>query len=41
MAQVEALQTGSVGSFIRARNIDSGLIITGRVQPDGSILVGD
>ncbi|ALV26353.1 flagellar basal body P-ring formation chaperone FlgA [Pannonibacter sp. Q-1] len=41
IAQVEALQNGSVGSFIRARNIDSGLIITGRVQPDGSILVGD
>lgn len=41
VAQVEALQNGSVGSYIRARNIDSGLIISGRVQPDGSILIGD
>ncbi|NBN64878.1 flagellar basal body P-ring formation protein FlgA [Microvirga tunisiensis] len=41
IAQAEALQNGTVGSFVRVRNIDSGLIVTGKVQPDGSVLIGN
>lgn len=37
--QVEALQDGGAGSFVRVRNIDSGLVVSGRVQQDGSIRV--
>ncbi|MTI06253.1 flagellar basal body P-ring formation protein FlgA [Roseibium denhamense] len=37
--QVEALQNGGAGSFVRVRNIDSGLVVSGRVQNDGSIRV--
>jgi len=37
--QVEALQNGGAGSFVRVRNIDSGLVVTGRVQEDGTIRV--
>ena len=40
-AQAEALQNGTVGAFVRVRNIDSGLIVTGKVQTDGSILIGN
>jgi flagella basal body P-ring formation protein FlgA len=36
-----ALQAGAVGDLIRVRNQDSGIVISGKVQPDGSILVGD
>ncbi|ATQ69696.1 MULTISPECIES: flagellar basal body P-ring formation chaperone FlgA [Methylosinus] len=36
-----ALQAGGVGDFIRVRNQDSGLVVTGRVQPDGSIRVSE
>ena len=41
IAQAEALQNGVVGAFVRVRNIDSGLIVTGKVQSDGSILIGN
>lgn len=41
IAQAEALQNGTVGAFVRVRNIDSGLIVTGKVQTDGSILIGN
>lgn len=37
--QVEALQNGGAGSFVRVRNIDSGLVVSGRVQDDGTIRV--
>jgi len=36
-----ALQPGAVGELIRVRNQDSGLVVSGRVQADGSIRVGD
>jgi flagella basal body P-ring formation protein FlgA len=36
-----ALQAGAVGDMIRVRNQESGLIVTGRVQADGSIRVGE
>lgn len=34
-----ALQAGGVGEVISVRNLDSGLIVSGTVQPDGSIRV--
>ena len=37
--QVEALQNGGAGSFVRVRNVDSGLVVSGKVQPDGTIRV--
>lgn len=36
-----AQQAGGVGDIIRVRNQDSGLFISGRVQSDGSIRVGE
>lgn len=36
-----AQQAGGVGDVIRVRNQDSGLLISGRVQNDGSIRVGE
>jgi flagella basal body P-ring formation protein FlgA len=36
-----ALQAGTVGDVIPVRNIDSGLIVSGVVQPDGSVRVSD
>ncbi len=41
VAYGSALQAGSVGDLIRVRNQDSGLIVTGRVQADGSIRVSE
>lgn len=35
-----ALQAGSIGDRISVRNADSGLIITGTIDPDGSVRVG-
>ncbi|KZM48021.1 flagellar basal body P-ring biosynthesis protein FlgA [Labrenzia sp. OB1] len=37
--QVEALQNGGAGSFVRVRNVDSGQVVSGRVQNDGTIRV--
>lgn len=34
------LQDGRAGELIRARNADSGAIVTGVVQPDGTVRVG-
>jgi len=34
------LQSAGAGEHIRVRNVDSGLIVSGVVQPDGSIRVG-
>ena len=36
-----AMQDGTAGELVRVRNSDSGLIISGTVQADGSILVGE
>lgn len=36
-----AQQAGSVGDMIRVRNQDSGLFVTGRIEVDGSVQVGD
>jgi flagella basal body P-ring formation protein FlgA len=36
-----ALQDGGVGDIIKVRNTDSGLTISGTIQPDGSVLVSD
>lgn len=40
MMQVEAMQSAGAGKTVRVRNIDSGLIVTGIVQPDGTIRTG-
>jgi flagella basal body P-ring formation protein FlgA len=34
-----ALQDGSVGDVVRVRNTDSGVTVSGAVQPDGSVRV--
>lgn len=39
-ATVMPLQSGSLGAMVQARNIDSGQMLTGLVQDDGSLLVG-
>lgn len=36
-----AMQAGAIGDLIRVRNQDSGLIVSGRIQPDGSIRVSE
>jgi flagellar basal body P-ring formation protein FlgA len=40
LAQAMSLEAGSAGEFIRVRNLDSGLIVTAKVQPDGTVRVG-
>ena len=35
-----SLQSGGIGDLIRVRNLDSGLIISGTVQADGTVRVG-
>jgi flagella basal body P-ring formation protein FlgA len=35
-----ALQDGSIGDLVRVRNDDSGVTVSGAVQPDGSVMVG-
>jgi flagella basal body P-ring formation protein FlgA len=37
---VVPLQHGSLGSMVQARNVDSGQVISGVVQADGTLLVG-
>ena len=34
-----ALQDGSIGDVVRVRNSDSGVTVSGAVQPDGSVKV--
>jgi flagella basal body P-ring formation protein FlgA len=41
VAYGSALQAGGVGDLIRVRNQDSGLVVSGRVQPDGSVRVSE
>lgn len=36
-----AQQAGGAGDLIRVRNLESGLFVTGRVQNDGAIRVGE
>jgi flagellar basal body P-ring formation protein FlgA len=40
VAYAEPLQSGAIGEMIRVRNLDSGTVIVGTVQADGSITVG-
>jgi flagellar basal body P-ring formation protein FlgA len=35
-----ALQDGSIGDVVKVRNSDSGVTVSGVVQPDGSVKVG-
>ena len=39
MTTGSALQDGSIGDIVRVRNDDSGVTVTGAVQPDGSVQV--
>lgn len=34
-----ALQDGGVGDVVRVRNVDSGVTVSGQVQPDGAVRV--
>ena len=34
------MQDGSIGDVVRVRNSDSGVTVSGAVQPDGSVKVG-
>jgi len=36
-----ALQSGAAGALIPVRNVDTGVIIRGVVQPDGTVKVVD
>jgi flagella basal body P-ring formation protein FlgA len=40
-ANMLALEGGALGKFIQVRNIDSGRVVMGVVQADGTVLVGD
>jgi len=35
----EALQDGGVGDFVKLRNADSGVTVSGQVQADGTVQV--
>ena len=35
----QALQNGYVGQIVQVRNLDSGLVVSGVVQPDGAVRV--
>jgi flagellar basal body P-ring formation protein FlgA len=35
------LQSGGVGALVRVRNVDTGVVVTGVVQPDGSVRAGN
>lgn len=41
VAIASPLQSGGLGDLVRARNLDSGVTIVGRVQADGTIRVGE
>ena len=40
MTEGAALQDGAIGDVVRVRNSDSGVTVSGAVQPDGSVKVG-
>lgn len=35
----QALQNGYVGQIVQLRNLDSGIVVTGAIQPDGSVRI--
>jgi flagella basal body P-ring formation protein FlgA len=35
-----ALQDGAAGDFVKVRNSDSGIVVSGVVQPDGAVRIG-
>jgi flagella basal body P-ring formation protein FlgA len=35
----QALQNGYVGQMVQVRNLDSGLVVSGVIQPDGAVRV--
>jgi len=35
-----ALQDGAVGDLVKVRNSDSGIVVSGLVQPDGTVRIG-
>ena len=35
----QALQNGFVGQIVQLRNLDSGIVVTGAIQPDGSVRI--
>lgn len=35
----QALQNGYVGQIVQLRNLDSGITVTGKIQPDGSVRI--
>ena len=39
VTSASALQDGAVGDMIKVRNVDSGLTVSGIIQPDGSVRV--
>jgi len=39
VTSAQALEPGAVGDTIKVRNEDSGLTVSGRIQPDGSVAV--
>jgi flagellar basal body P-ring formation protein FlgA len=39
VTSAQALEPGAVGDIIKVRNEDTGLSVTGRIQPDGSVAV--
>lgn len=39
MTTGDALQDGSIGDIVRVRNSDSGVTVSGAVQPDGTVRV--
>jgi flagellar basal body P-ring formation protein FlgA len=41
MTTGSALQDGSIGDIVRVRNDDSGVTVSGAVQPDGSVQVSE
>lgn len=41
VAQATSLQSGGAGDLIRVRNVESGLILSGTVQADGTVRVGN
>jgi flagella basal body P-ring formation protein FlgA len=41
IAYATPLQNASVGALVRVRNLDTGVIVTGVVQPDGTVRAGN
>ena len=39
VTKAQALQNGYVGQVVQVRNIESGTVVSGAIQPDGSVLV--